>query len=73
MKKNQSKEESRLMGLKEAAKYLGVSYWTVREIVWSGALPMVKLPNKNGGQCRKILIDRRDLDGLIEKSKESFS
>ena len=57
---------------KEAAKYLNLGYWTLREIVWSGALPMVRLPNKSGGLCRRILIDRQDLDSLIEKSKESF-
>ena len=72
MTKELLKGESRLLSLKEAAKYLNLSYWTLREIVWSGALPRVRLPNKSGGLCRRILIDRQDLDNLIEKSKESF-
>jgi excisionase family DNA binding protein len=66
------KGEQRLMGANEAAKYLGISYWTLRDLVWSNALPMVRLPNKSGGTCRRILIDKCDLDLLIEKSKESF-
>ena len=64
--------ESWILSIKEAAKYLDLSYWTLRKLVWSGALPMVWLPNKSGGLCRRILIDRQDLDNLIEKSKESF-
>ncbi len=72
MNKRQLRGEARLLSANEAAKYLGVSYWTLRELVWSGSLPMVRLPNKNGGWCRRILIDKRDLDQLIEKSKESF-
>ncbi len=72
MKNGQLKGESRLLSANEATKYLGISYWTLRNLVWSGALPMVRLPNKSGGLCRKILIDKRDLDDLIDKSKESF-
>jgi len=72
MNKRQLKGEARLLSANEAAKYLGISYWTLRELVWSGALPMVRLPNKSGGWCRRILIDKRDLDQLIERSKESF-
>jgi hypothetical protein len=44
--------ESRLLSANEAAKYLGISYWTLRELVWSGSLPMVGSPNKSCGWRR---------------------
>ena len=53
----------RLLPLPEAAAYLGVSPWTVRELQWSGKLPRVDLG-------RKLLFDRADLDALIERQKE---
>jgi len=55
----------------EAAKHLGLSYWTLRELIWSGAIPLVQLPNKSGGRLRRILVDKNDLDRLIERSKET--
>ncbi len=65
------KGEQRLMNANEAAKYLGLGYWTLRELIWSGAIPMVQLPNKKGGRLRRILVDKGDLDRLIERSKEN--
>ena len=53
----------RLLALPEAAAYLGVSPWTVRELQWSGKLPRVDLG-------RKLLFDRADLDALIERQKD---
>ncbi len=73
MRKDKIRGEQRLMGANEAAKYLGLSYWTLRELIWSGALPLVQLPNKSGGRLRKILVDKSDLDRLIERSKENGS
>jgi hypothetical protein len=63
----------RLLDLNGAARYLGVSYWTVREYVFGGVLASVKLPcprSKDGRPLRRILIDRRDLDALIEANRE---
>lgn len=63
----------RLLDLKAAGAYLGVSYWTARTLVDAGALPTVKLPmcpRSDGRVLRRILIDRKDLDRLIEASKE---
>jgi excisionase family DNA binding protein len=54
------KVEPRLLGLRQAAEYLGLSTWTVRGLIDAGALPRVQLP------VRKILIDREALDRLIE-------
>jgi hypothetical protein len=59
------------MGANDAAKYLGLSYWTLRELIWSGAIPLVQLPNKNRERLRRILVDKSDLDRLIEQSKTS--
>jgi hypothetical protein len=33
MQKDRMKGEQRLMGAKEAAKYLGLSYWALRELI----------------------------------------
>jgi excisionase family DNA binding protein len=59
------------MGANEAAKYLGLSYWTLRELIWSGAIPRVQLRNKSGEPLRRIVVDKSDLDRLIERSKET--
>lgn len=53
----------RLFSLNRSAEYLGVSYWTVRDYIFRGELPSVKLG-------RRVLIDVRDLDALIAKYKE---
>jgi excisionase family DNA binding protein len=61
----------RLLGLEDAAKYLGVSEWTVRSLEWEGVLPRVRIPNGKGGELRKLLFDREDLDRLIERWKDA--
>ena len=78
-------EAARLLDLYQAATYMGLSYWTLRDWVTDGILQVVKLPcgrqrmrggvvtRKSGdGSARKILIDRRDLDRLIDESKQAF-
>lgn len=59
-----AKPEPRLLTLPQAARYLGLSSWTVRELIWRGVLPRVRL-------SRKILLDQRDLDAAIEASKDA--
>jgi hypothetical protein len=54
----------RLLPLKDAAEYLGLTTWAMRERIWQGLIPVVQFP---GG--RKQYIDRRDLDSFIEKNK----
>lgn len=54
----------RLVTLPEAASYLSLSPWSVRTLVDNGTLPVVKL-------TRRLLFDQRDLDRLIERSKET--
>ncbi len=56
----------RLLSVRDAGIYLGISTWAVRELVWSGKLPCVRLGS------RKIWLDRKDLDELVERQKEWF-
>jgi hypothetical protein len=61
------------MDLRTAAAYLGCSYWTLRDLVVSGHVPAVRIPSPrahDGRAMRRILIDSRDLDTLIEQWKE---
>jgi excisionase family DNA binding protein len=60
---------SRLLSLHGAADYLGLSYWAVRDLVHAGTLKPVRLPVGSGRELRRVLLDRRDLDALIEGSK----
>ena len=60
---------SRLLDLQQAARYLGVSPWTVRDLEASGVIPRVLIPLPNGRELRKLLFDRDDLDRLIESWK----
>jgi excisionase family DNA binding protein len=64
MKANDSKSrpEKRLYTVKETALYMGRTPWAVRHLVWRGVLPSVRIG-------RRMQIDIRDLDSLIERSK----
>ena len=57
----------RLYTLKEAAQYLGRSVYSVRELIWSHELPVVK--NNNG---RKLFVDIIDLDEYVTKNKSLY-
>jgi excisionase family DNA binding protein len=65
----QDKPSSRLLGVHEAARYLSVSHWAVRDVVRDGTLKAVRLPPGSGRDLRRLLLDRRDLDAVIERSK----
>ena len=54
----------RLLPLKQAADWLGLTVWALRERIWAGQIPVVQFP---GG--RKQYIDRNDLDNFIEQNK----
>jgi len=58
----------RLFTLKEAAEYLGRSVWGVRDLIWAQTIPVVKQ-----GGCRKMYLDRNDLDAFIEKNKAVYN
>ena len=55
----------RLYDLKAAAGYLGRSVWGVRELVWSGQIPVVK-------SGRKLYLDICDMERWIERNKERW-
>jgi hypothetical protein len=55
----------RLLDLKAAEVYSGISAWTLRDLIASGDLPVVRPP-----RLRRIWIDRADLDRAIADWKE---
>jgi hypothetical protein len=69
----------RLLSIEQAAQYLGVSYWTVREFINDGSIKAVPLPRPDtlrqrerrslGDTVRRLLIDRLDLDALVDTWK----
>lgn len=67
----------RLLNLRQMAEYLGCSYWTARDWVLQGLIPVVELPPlrpRDGDRPRKtlrrILVDRADLDVFIDARKQ---
>lgn len=67
----------RLLDREAAAAYLSVSAATLDRLIQSGALAVIRLPVERGrtglgvpGRTRRILLDVRDLDALIERSRE---
>ena len=55
----------RLFDLKEAATYLGRPVFSVRGLIWKGALPVIK-------DGRKLYLDLHDMDTYIERNKETI-
>jgi hypothetical protein len=64
-------QDRRLLSLAGAAAYLSCSTWTIRDLGAAGVLKRVRIPLPNGGELRKVLYDREDLDQLITKWKEA--
>jgi hypothetical protein len=58
----------RLLPLKKAAEWLGLTEWAMRERVWAGHIPVVQFP---GG--RKQYFDVRDLEKFISKNKHTVN
>ncbi len=56
----------RLMSLKKAAEYLGLTTWAMRERIWAGDIPVVRFP---GG--RKMFIDTSDIEDFINQNKQT--
>jgi excisionase family DNA binding protein len=53
------------MSVKQAAAEIGISEWTLRDLIASGALPVIRPP-----ETRRVFIDRRDLDRALEAWKD---
>ena len=60
---NPTGQSRRLLTVREAAAILGTSTATVRRLVATGKLPVVRL-------TRRLQIDTRDLERLIEQGKD---
>jgi len=58
---------SRLLTLKEASQYTGLSLWSIREAIWRGLFPVMTFPNG-----RKMWVDRADIDVFIERHKTTY-
>ena len=66
----------RLLNMRQAAAYLGCSFWTTRDHVLQGLIPVVDMPplraregDRQRKTLRRVLIDRVDLDTFIESRK----
>ena len=57
----------RLLPLKQAAEWLGLTVWAMRERIWAGDIPVVQFP---GG--RKMFIDTQDLETFISDNKRTI-
>jgi hypothetical protein len=62
--------------MRQAAAYLGLSYWSLRDYVLAGLIPVVALPPlrpREGERARttlrRVLVDRGDLDAFIDARK----
>jgi hypothetical protein len=66
----------RLLNMRQAAAYLGCSFWTARDYVLQGLIAVVDMPplraregDRQRKALRRVLIDRADLDAFIEGRK----
>lgn len=66
----------RLLNMRQAAAYLGCSFWTARDYVLQGLIPLVDMPPLRAREgdhqrkaLRRVLIDRADLDAFIQSRK----
>src|SRR3979490_2236440 len=66
----------RLFNMRRAAAYLGCRFWTARDYILQGLIPVVDLPplrpregDRRRKTLRRVLVDRADLDAFIESRK----
>ena len=66
----------RLLNMRQAAAYLGCSFWTARDYILQGLIPVVNMPplrprdgDRQRKTLRRVLVDRADLDTFIETRK----
>ena len=58
----------RLLTLKAASEYLGLTVWSLRTRIWDGEIPVVRFRGS-----RKIFVDREDLEKFIQRNKETYT
>ncbi|HEX2666345.1 MAG TPA: helix-turn-helix domain-containing protein [Candidatus Acidoferrum sp.] len=54
--------KQRLLTLPEAARYLGCTLWSVRDLIWKGQLPHTRFG-------KRFQVDVQDLDAMIDREK----
>jgi hypothetical protein len=66
----------RLLSMRQAAEYLGCSFWTARDYILQGLIPVVDMPplraregDRQRKVLRRVLVDRADLDAFIDSRK----
>ena len=59
---NLTAPSARLMRINTAAQYAACTTWFIRSLLWSGALPYIKLG-------KRFCIDQRDLDAYLDSVK----
>jgi hypothetical protein len=60
----------RLLDVEAAALYLGaLSHRSIRTLIDTGVLRRVRVP-LGQGELRRVLVDRVELDGLIDRWKD---
>ena len=66
----------RLLNMRQAAAYLGCSFWTARDYILQGLIPVVDLPplrarpgDRQRKTLRRVVVDRADLDAFIQSLK----
>jgi hypothetical protein len=58
----------RLLPIRQAAQWLGLTVWAMRKRIWAGQIPVVQFP---GG--RKMYVDVEDLEKFIQGNKRVIS
>jgi len=58
----------RLMTIKQASQFLGLTVWAIRERIWAGQLPVVRFGNGRN----KMFLDKNDLEQFIAKHKSRY-
>ncbi|MBC8554197.1 MAG: helix-turn-helix domain-containing protein [Candidatus Brocadiales bacterium] len=66
MKSSAPKANKRLYTVDESAIYLGRSVWSIRELIYNGHLPCIKVG-------RRVHLDINDLDTFIEQNKMTYT
>ena len=68
----------RLLDAAKAARYLGVSVWTLRDWHTAGRIPAVELPalrpregDREKRRLRRLVFDVHDLDGFVDGLKRT--
>lgn len=60
----------RLLDVRALGAYLSIGERRARELVSTGIIPRVRVPLANGGELRRLLVDRECVDRLITAWRE---